>query len=115
MKVLKTFSPKVEIYSIDEAFIDLSFVDDKGTEDYGREIKARVLKWTGIPTSVGIACTKTLSKVANHIAKKEKAGVIYLNGNIDEKLKIFQSKMFGELVNNYLNFIIRTTLTTLMI
>ena len=89
MKVLKTFSPKVEIYSIDEAFIDLSFIDEKGVEDYGREIRSRVLKWTGIPTSVGIACTKTLSKVANHIAKKEKAGVIYLNTNIDESLKKF--------------------------
>ncbi len=89
MKVLKTFSPKVEIYSIDEAFIDLSFVDEKGIEDYGREVRARVLKWTGIPTSVGIATTKTLSKVANHIAKKEKAGVMYLNTNIDEKLKKF--------------------------
>ena len=89
MKVLKTFSPKVEIYSIDEAFIDLSFIDEKGVEDYGREIRSRVLKWTGIPTSVGIACTKTLSKVANHIAKKEKAGVIHLNTNIDEKLKKF--------------------------
>ncbi len=89
MKVLKTFSPKVEIYSIDEAFIDLSFIDEKGAEDYGREIRSRVLKWTGIPTSVGIASTKTLSKVANHIAKKEKAGVIYLNTNIDEKLKKF--------------------------
>ena len=89
MKVLKTFSPKVEIYSIDEAFIDLSFIDEKGVEDYGREIRSRVLKWTGIPTSVGIASTKTLSKVANHIAKKEKAGVVYLNKNIDEKLKRF--------------------------
>ena len=89
MKVLKTFSPKVEIYSIDEAFIDLSFIDEKGVEDYGREIRSRVLKWTGIPTSVGIASTKTLSKVANHIAKKEKAGVIYLNTNIDAKLKKF--------------------------
>ena len=89
MKVLKTFSPKVEIYSIDEAFIDLSFIDEKGVEDYGREIRSRVLKWTGIPTSVGIANTKTLSKVANHIAKKEKAGVIYLNINIDERLKKF--------------------------
>ena len=89
MKVLKTFSPKVEVYSIDEAFIDLSFIDEKGVEDYGREIRSRVLKWTGIPTSVGIASTKTLSKVANHIAKKEKAGVIYLNTNIDEKLKKF--------------------------
>ena len=89
MKVLKTFSPKVEIYSIDEAFIDLSFIDEKGVEDYGREIRSRIIKWTGIPTSVGIACTKTLSKVANHIAKKEKAGVVYLNKNIDEKLKRF--------------------------
>ena len=89
MKVLKTFSPKVEIYSIDEAFIDLSFIDEKGAEDYGREIRSRVLKWTGIPTSVGIASTKTLSKVANHIAKKEKAGVICLNKNIDERLKKF--------------------------
>ncbi len=89
MKVLKTFSPKVEIYSIDEAFIDLSFIDEKGVEDYGREIRSRVLKWTGIPTSVGIGSTKTLSKVANHIAKKEKAGVIYLNINIDERLKKF--------------------------
>ena len=89
MKVLKTFSPKVEIYSIDEAFIDLSFFDEKGIEDYGNEIRTRVLKWTGIPTSVGIASTKTLSKVANHIAKKEKKGVVYLDNNIDSILKKF--------------------------
>ena len=89
MRVLRTFSPKVEIYSIDEAFIDLSFIDEKGAEEYGKEIRSRVLKWTGIPTSVGIATTKTLSKVANHIAKKEKAGVVYLNKDIDERLKKF--------------------------
>ena len=89
MKVLKGFSDKVEIYSIDEAFIDLSFIDEKGAEEYGKEIRSRVLKWTGIPTSVGIATTKTLSKVANHIAKKEKAGVVYLNKDIDERLKKF--------------------------
>ena len=89
MRVLRTFSPKVEIYSIDEAFIDLSFIDENGAEEYGKEIRSRVLKWTGIPTSVGIATTKTLSKVANHIAKKEKAGVVYLNKDIDERLKKF--------------------------
>ena len=89
MRVLRTFSPKVEIYSIDEAFIDLSFIDEKGAAEYGKEIRSRVLKWTGIPTSVGIATTKTLSKVANHIAKKEKAGVVYLNKDIDERLKKF--------------------------
>ena len=89
MRVLKTFSPNVEIYSIDEAFIDLSFLDGKSIENYGKEIRKKVLKWTGIPTSVGISSTKTLSKVANHIAKKEKTGVMYLNENIDEKLKEF--------------------------
>ena len=89
MRVLKSFSPNVEIYSIDEAFIDLSFLDEESMENYGKEIRKKVLKWTGIPTSVGISSTKTLSKVANHIAKKEKTGVMYLNEDIDEKLKNF--------------------------
>ena len=73
MRVLKGFSDKIEIYSIDEAFIDLSHIKDEMTEEYGKKIRERVLKWTGIPTSVGISCTKTLSKVANHEAKKNKA------------------------------------------
>ena len=89
MKTLKSFSDKIEIYSIDEAFVDLSHVEDKEIENYGKEIRERILKWTGIPTSVGISNTKTLSKVANHIAKKNKTGVIYLKENIDEKLKNF--------------------------
>jgi len=89
MKTLKSFSDKIEIYSIDEAFVDLSHVEDKEVENYGKEIRERILKWTGIPTSVGISNTKTLSKVANHIAKKNKTGVIYLKENIDENLKNF--------------------------
>ncbi len=89
MKVLKGFSDKIEIYSIDEAFLDLSYVKDDQVEEYGKKIKDRVLKWTGIPTSVGISSTKTLSKVANHIAKKNKAGVIFLKENIDNILKDF--------------------------
>jgi DNA polymerase V len=89
MRVLKGFSDKIEIYSIDEAFIDLSHIKDEMTEEYGKKIRERVLKWTGIPTSVGISCTKTLSKVANHVAKKNKAGVIFLKENIDVTLKNF--------------------------
>ena len=89
MKVLKGFSDKIEIYSIDEAFIDLSHIKDENIEDYGKKIRERVLKWTGIPTSVGISCTKTLSKVANHVAKKNKTGVIFLKENIDDVLKNF--------------------------
>jgi len=90
MRVLKGFSDKIEIYSIDEAFIDLSHIKDEMTEEYGKKIRERVLKWTGIPTSVGISCTKTLSKVANHVAKKNKAGVIFLKKDIDEILKKFE-------------------------
>ena len=89
MKVLKGFSDKIEIYSIDEAFIDLTHVKNEFAEEYGKKIRERVLKWTGIPTSVGISNTKTLSKVANHVAKKNKAGVVYLKDNIDEVLKNF--------------------------
>ena len=71
MRTLKSFSDKIEIYSIDEAFIDLSHVAEKEVENYGKEIRRRILKWTGIPTSVGISSTKTLCKIANHIAKKK--------------------------------------------
>jgi DNA polymerase V len=89
MRTLKYFSDKIEVYSIDEAFIDLSNFPDQDVEKVGKEIRETVLKWTGIPTSIGIASTKTLSKVANNIAKKNKTGVIYLNKNIDTYLKNF--------------------------
>jgi len=78
MKTLKQFSPKIEIYSIDEAFLNLSSIKDEDLLEYGNKIRKTVLKWTGIPTSIGIATTKTLSKAANHIAKKEQSGVVNL-------------------------------------
>ena len=93
MRTLKRFNSDIEIYSIDEAFLDLSNFPDNKIEDVGYEIRSIVLKWTGIPTSIGIAKTKTLSKVANHIAKKKQSGVVSLIGieNIDpilEKVEI---------------------------
>ena len=78
MKTLKQFSPQMEIYSIDEAFLDLSSIKDENLLEHGYKIRRTVLKWTGIPSSIGIAKTKTLSKAANYIAKKEKSGVIDL-------------------------------------
>ena len=78
MRTLKRFNSKIEVYSIDEAFLDLSNFSDKEVKDVGKEIRNTVLQWTGIPTSIGIAKTKTLSKVANHIAKKQKSGVVSL-------------------------------------
>ena len=93
MRTLKRFNSNIEIYSIDEAFLDLSNFSDDEIEGVGHEIRSVVLKWTGIPTSIGIAKTKTLSKVANHIAKKKQSGIVSLIGieNIDpilEKVEI---------------------------
>ncbi len=93
MRTLKRFNAEIEVYSIDEAFIDLSNFPDFEVEKVGREIRETVLQWTGIPTSIGIAKTKTLSKVANHIAKKKQSGVTSLIGieNLDpilEKVEI---------------------------
>jgi len=78
MKTLKQFSPQIEIYSIDEAFLNLSSVKDENLLDHGNKIRKTILKWTGIPTSIGIASTKTLSKAASHIAKKERSGIVSL-------------------------------------
>ena len=89
MRTLKRFNSEIEVYSIDEAFIDLSNFPDQDVEKIGKEIRETVLQWTGIPTSVGIAKTKTLSKIANHIAKKKISGVTSLIGieNIDPILE----------------------------
>jgi len=93
MRTLKRFNSEIEVYSIDEAFLDLSNFPDQDVEKIGKEIRETVLQWTGIPTSIGIAKTKTLSKVANHIAKKKQSGVTNLIGidNLDpilEKVEI---------------------------
>ena len=71
MNVLATFSPHTEVYSIDEAWIDLSHIPLTSLSDYGREIRETVWRFTGIPVSLGIATTKTLSKVATEIVKQQ--------------------------------------------
>lgn len=68
MTILHNFSPDIEVYSIDEAFLNLTGFNN--LTEYGRTIKNTVEKWTGIPVCVGIAPTKTLAKLSNHIAKK---------------------------------------------
>ena len=70
MNVLASMVPRQEVYSIDEAFLDLSGLEHYDLELFGRTIKNRVFKDVGIPVSVGIAGTKVLSKIANHLAKK---------------------------------------------
>lgn len=64
---------KVEVYSVDEAFINMDEVPFEQLYNAALQLKETVERWTGVEVSVGVAPTKTLSKVANHIAKKDKA------------------------------------------
>lgn len=77
MQILEQFSPRLEIYSIDEAFLITSVNDPL---PFALEIRKKILRWTGIPVSIGIASTKTLAKLANRIAKKneEHRGAFWL-------------------------------------
>jgi DNA polymerase V len=94
MRILEQFSPDVEVYSIDEAFLKLDGFDAYDLDMHGYEMRQRVLKWTGIPTCVGIAPTKALSKVANKIARKfpKETGGVYVIDNEEKRIKALKWK-----------------------
>ena len=71
MNILSQFTNNLEIYSIDEAFIDLSHISENNLESFAKEIQATIKQNLGIPVSIGIATTKTLAKATNEFAKKE--------------------------------------------
>ena len=89
MGILSKFTPNIEIYSIDEAFLKFEGFENYDLESYCQEIKRTVLKWTGIPISIGIAPTKALAKVANRIAKKfpNQTKGVYLINSEEKKTK----------------------------
>ena len=70
MNILKQFSPNVEVYSIDEAFLNFDGMHITNFEQYGLLMIERIQKWLGLPVSIGFASTKVLAKVANRIVKK---------------------------------------------
>ena len=78
MDCLKIFTPQVEVYSIDEAFIGLDGENNNTLVEKMKKMKESINQWTGIPVSVGIAETKTLAKLANHIAKNYKEEGVYI-------------------------------------
>jgi len=87
MKVLAMFAPEVEPYSIDEAFLEASL---PGPGDYGafaRDLRATLLKWTGLSAGVGAAPTRTLAKLANRAAKKTPGGVFVMPPDAAEFLR----------------------------
>ena len=82
MIALSQFTPVLEVYSVDEAFLDLSGF--KNLDEYAELIKKQIYKQVGVPVSIGLGPTKTLAKVANFHAKKNKSGVVSL---LDEKVQ----------------------------
>ena len=70
MTIISNFIPDVEIYSIDEAFLKFEGYEKYDLFNYASKMRNTILKWTGIPTSVGIAPTKSLAKISNKIARK---------------------------------------------
>ena len=89
MKILESYTPNIEIYSIDEAFLLFDGFDHFDLNAEGLAMKKQVQKWTGIPVSIGIAPSKALAKIANKIAKKyaDKTGGVYLMNTEEQRIK----------------------------
>ena len=89
MKILEAFTPNVEVYSIDESFMNFDGMNIEDYHAYGIKIKTRINKWLSIPVCIGFAPTKALSKVANKIAKKyqERTQGIYVIDTEEKRIK----------------------------
>ena len=80
MSILEQFSPDVEVYSIDEAFLKLTSFNNLDITEESYKIKKQIYQWTGIPVSIGLAPSKSLAKIANKIAKKFNHQISWTNG-----------------------------------
>nr|WP_315200144.1 Y-family DNA polymerase [uncultured Flavobacterium sp.] len=89
MSILGQFTPNVEIYSIDEAFLNFDGLDILEYHDYGLQMKKRIHKWVGLPVCIGFAETKALSKIANKIAKEfqQRTQGVYIIDSEEKRLK----------------------------
>lgn len=74
VSILEQFSPNIEVYSVDESFLDISSLGLTDYAAWAEGVHARVKKWTGIPTAVGVAPTKTLAKLSADYAKTHRPG-----------------------------------------
>ncbi|MBP9763485.1 MAG: Y-family DNA polymerase [Candidatus Pacebacteria bacterium] len=83
MNIIEEFSPEIEVYSIDEAFIDLTSI--KNPKEFCEDLQRKIKQYTGIPVSIGIAPTKTLAKLANRIAKDNQVGVFQIESGESAK------------------------------
>jgi DNA polymerase V len=113
MNILSTYSPDIEIYSVDEAFLEFNGFENYDLKSYGVEMKKKVQQWTSIPVSIGFAPTKSLSKVANRIAKKfpKHHNGVYVMDTEEKRIKALKwlkvediwgiGRRFAEKLNRY--------------
>ena len=89
MKILEKFCPSVEVYSIDEAFLNFNGMNISDYHQYGLDVQKKLMKWLSIPTGIGFAPTKALAKLANRIAKKfpERTNGVYVIDTEDKRIK----------------------------
>lgn len=89
MEILSTYTPNIEVYSVDEAFLKLDGFENFELTKYAKEIHGKVKQWTGIPISIGVAPTKSLAKLANRIAKKfpKETGGVYIIDTEEKRQK----------------------------
>lgn len=89
MNILHSYTPDIEVYSIDEAFLQFNGFDRYDFYDYGLDMKRKIRKWVGIPVSIGFGETKALSKIANKIAKKyqDRTNGVYVIDTEEKRLK----------------------------
>jgi DNA polymerase V len=94
VQAIREFAPRVEVYSIDEVFIDLDHVPEEEMETFLHKMRESVKKWTGIPISIGVSSSKTLAKVANKMAKNS-GGVCFLSKGLRGIEKIGIGEVWG--------------------
>ena len=94
MTILGEEAPQIEIYSIDEAFLEFKGILEKNK--HALYIRNKVKKWTGIPVSVGLAPTKTLAKIANHVAKKHTKNGVFVLDNFQLTTKVLKRISVGD-------------------
>lgn len=98
MKTMELFTPNVEVYSIDECFLDFTGMQIDDFHDYGMQMRTRAWKWLSLPICVGIAPTRVLAKAANRIAKKfqDKTGGTYVIDTDEKRIKALKWLKIGD-------------------
>lgn len=92
VQMLQQESPDIEVYSVDESFLEISHLPIKDYEEWGRRLSQKVYQWTGLPVSVGIGSSKTLAKAAADYTKKhpEKNGAFSVVNNEEERIRLLK-------------------------